>query len=413
MRSSKTKTMTLLFISPIVFFALSLICAPKLFGCLTVAGILIIEVVIAEKIYVKYARKKTKLFAILIALLILSAMFFGMSFLEQSKLFRSRIISLIFFWPAFVLICKKHYHKLIGVIREPVSVKAKIILSIASVSVFVGAYSYLSYKQHQKNPRDTTIPTYSQLKEGVKKLIQVNEREEVRYIVVDSKATLIRFFAGMIVSVGIALALGFVIGCFKHLEAFSNPILGLMAAVPPTAALAVFFVVLGIELSFFIAVIAVGVVPAVSRTIVLAIDEIPAELLFKTQTLRASPAEMIWNVIVKICLPKVLDTIRLQIYPAMVYLIAAEMVCGGVGWGYRIRISYRRLDMSVVYPCLLLIAAFSIGIDLFMRAVNKGWCPWYFKLPKKKSFLARLKARFFGGGLRILSSGIGGVSHGN
>lgn len=390
----------LLYISPFVFFSLSFLCEPKCFEYLGYFSLGIVVSLLAIKICEKYSKKKKILNIITISLLIISAVFFALSFLEHSNFYK--IISALFFWPAFVLVCKRYYQKLIGMIREPASIKARIILFVASVIVFVGGYSYLSYRQHQKNPRDTTIPTYSQLKKGVHKIISNDNREEVRYIVIDSKATMIRFFSGMVVSVLLALVIGFAIGCFKHLEAFSNPILSLLAAIPPTAALAVFFVLLGTELPFFIAVISVGVVPAVSRTIVLAIDEIPEELLFKTQTLRASPAEMIWNVIVKITLPKVLDTIRLQIYPAMVYLIAAEMVCGGVGWGYRIRISYRRLDMSVVYPCLLLIAMFSIGLDLFMKISNKRLCPWHFKLPKNKSFIARLKARFFGGGFRIL-----------
>ena len=66
----------------------------------------------------------------------------------------------------------------------------------------------------------------------------------------------------------------------------------------------------------------------------------------------------------------------------------------------------------MVYPCLLLIAIFSIVLDFSMRISNKRLCPWYFKLPKVNSPITRLRARFFGGGLRLLGTEGGGF-HGN
>ncbi len=47
----------------------------------------------------------------------------------------------------------------------------------------------------------------------------------------------------------------------------------------------------------------------------------------------------------------------------MVYLIAAEMVVGDVGFGYRIRLQSKLLNMSVVYPYLAMLAAFGFGMD--------------------------------------------------
>ena len=91
----------------------------------------------------------------------------------------------------------------------------------------------------------------------------------------------------------------------------------------------------------------------------------------------ASNGEIVWNVIFRQTLPKITDSIRLQIGPAMVYLIAAEMVCGDVGFGYRIRLQSRLLNMSVVYPYLALLAAFGFGIDYGLRRLQRALCPWY------------------------------------
>ncbi|MEM6731536.1 MAG: ABC transporter permease subunit, partial [Myxococcota bacterium] len=76
-------------------------------------------------------------------------------------------------------------------------------------------------------------------------------------------------------------------------------------------------------------------------------------------------------------LPQFIDSIRLQIGPAMVYLIAAEMVCAGEGFGYRIRIQFKKLDMDVVYPYLVLLAVFGFLMDWLLRKLQERTCPWY------------------------------------
>ena len=68
---------------------------------------------------------------------------------------------------------------------------------------------------------------------------------------------------------------------------------------------------------------------------------------------------------------------RLSIGPAMVYLLAAELLVSDEGFGYRIRLLSRRLDMMVVYPYLVLLAGFGFGMDHALRGL-RGWlCPWY------------------------------------
>jgi len=108
----------------------------------------------------------------------------------------------------------------------------------------------------------------------------------------------------------------------------------------------------------------------------LAVKEFPDELLYKAYTLGASHMEVVWSVIFPQVLPRFLDAVRLSIGPAMVYLIAAEMVVGDVGFGYRIRLQSKLMNMSVVYPYLALLAGFGFGMDSLLRWVQRKLCPW-------------------------------------
>lgn len=264
-------------------------------------------------------------------------------------------------------------------IRQPIHAKLRALLGAVAVVALLLGYTALSARQHRINPDDTTIPTWSKLADGAKSAIEVNRRSGTRWIVEDVKATLGRLFLGLTAGVVVAVLLGLSMGCFATVEAVFAPPLSLLSQVPPTAMLAVFFVLVGTDTNMYVAMIAFGLIPSLAQTVFLAVRDVPEELVFKAYTIGASHAEVIWNVIFPIILPKVLDAVRLQIGPAMVYLIAAEMVCGDVGFGYRIRLQSRLLNMNVVYPYLAVLATLGFTLNALVRGLTRALCPWHEK----------------------------------
>lgn len=264
-------------------------------------------------------------------------------------------------------------------IRRPIPHAAVLLLGTLSLILLLGAYTWLSHRQHVENPTDTTIPTWSQLKEGVVAITEVNRRSEERWILEDAAATGTRLFLGLAIGIAGSLVIGILMGCFAPVEAVLYPPLALLAKIPPTAALAVFFVLVGTDTKMYVAMIAFGVLPTLAQTIFLEVKEFPDELQYKAYTLGASHGEVIWSIIFRQVFPKLIDAVRLVIGPAMVFLIAAEMLVGDVGFGYRIRLQSKLLNMSVVYPYLALLAAFGFGLDWALRQLQQKCCPWYGK----------------------------------
>ncbi len=262
-------------------------------------------------------------------------------------------------------------------IRGYLSKPKTILLGLLSTLILLGAYSWLSHQQRKTNPDDTTIPSWTQLKEGVVTAFEPNKRSGERWIVEDSKATLTRLFLGLLYGIVGAIVIGVAMGCFPMVEALLAPPLSFLAKIPPTAALAVFFVIFGTDLQMYVAMIAFGIMPSLAQSIYLAVEDIPSELINKSYTLGATSIELVWNVVVRIILPRIIDSIRLQIGPAMVFLIAAEMVSGDVGFGYRIRLQSRLLNMNVVYPYLVFLAGFGFVMDYALRLLQRFSSPWY------------------------------------
>ncbi len=262
-------------------------------------------------------------------------------------------------------------------IRGPIKRSTRIILGLVSLLLLIGGYTWMSHRQHQNNPDDTTIPSWSQVGKGVVHAVEVNKRSGERWLVEDLKATGTRYFLGLALGASAAVLIGLAMGCFTPVEAFLQPPLSLLAQVPPTAALAVFFVLVGTGQNMYVTMIAFGVLPALAQTVYLAVRDFPIELQYKSYTLGASHMEVIFSIMFRQVLPRLIDAVRLVIGPALVYLIAAEMVVGDVGFGYRIRLQSKLLNMSVVYPYLALLAGFGFTMDFLLRRLQCKLCPWY------------------------------------
>ena len=261
-------------------------------------------------------------------------------------------------------------------IGRQISRPKAVLLSVLSVLCLLVGYSWVSHRQHQLNPKDTTIPSWSQLGEGIKKFTQPDRKGE-RWIVEDSLATGERMVLGLALGIVFGFLIGMLMGCIAPVEAFFQPTVSLLAKVPQTAALAVYFVFFGTGMEMYVAMISFGIIPALAVTVFLAIKDIPSEMLDKAYTLGASAFEVAIEVVFKQVLPKFIDAVRLSIGPAIVFLIAAEMVVGDVGFGYRIRLQFKLTNMNVVYPYLALLAGFGFLLDYGLRMLQAKVCPWY------------------------------------
>lgn len=284
-------------------------------------------------------------------------------------------------------------------IRQPIGDRWRLVYGLVGIALLCALYECVSYRQHAANPGDTTIPSFSQLAGGVAQVCKprpnslaaafgTDQPEESfwesvgsTWLVRDGVATYGRLVKGLGWGCLLSVVLGVLMGCYEWLAAVLLPPLAFLAKVPGTAMLAVFFTVVGIGESMFTAMIGFGVLPTLVQAIYLsAKNELHEEEVNKAYTLGATNFEVIWNVVTRQTLPHVIDSVRLQFGPAMVYLIAAEMLVGEVGIGYQIRVQQRMMNMAVVYDYILLLGATGLLMDRVANLLRGRLCPWYEKL---------------------------------
>ena len=104
-------------------------------------------------------------------------------------------------------------------IGRPITRAKAVLLSVLSVLLLLAGYTWMSHRQHQVNPKDTTIPSWSQLAEGVKKFTQPDRKGE-RWVVEDSLATGERLALGLALGIVFGFLIGMLMGCIAPVEAF-------------------------------------------------------------------------------------------------------------------------------------------------------------------------------------------------
>lgn len=293
-------------------------------------------------------------------------------------------------------------------IGAPISKRTRWGCAILAVLVLLVGYTHLSRAQFQKNPLARTVPTWTQLWGGLRYLCEQprttaddtsnllaaalraggmpaghasEERGflEGRILWEASKATLTRLVTGLLIGLAGGVVVGILMGCFLPLDAAVSPILYFASRIIPTAALPLFFRFVGIEFEMYVSMIAFGSMPIVTLTVSQYVREYPDELRYKAYTLGASHSEVITCAIFPYVLPKVLDLAILMIGPALVYLIAAEQIVAGEGFGYRIRVLTKATRFDVVYALILMLTVYAGFFTLVLRKLQAYACPWYGK----------------------------------
>ena len=260
-------------------------------------------------------------------------------------------------------------------VRRPIPAWLAWSLAAGSVLAVCGAYLMLAYAQP---PGNTLIPRPALLWDAAgRSFARHGSRGEI-WVLTDLAATFGRLLVGLLIGFSLSLVFCVAMAVYRPVEAFLAAPVGFLARVPATAMLAIFFVLVGTDFEMFVTIIAVGILPTLTQSVyAAAVEDVPEELVNKGLTLGASGPEVIWDVIFRTILPRVIEAARLMVGPALVFLIAAEMLVADTGFGYRLRLHQKKLDMSVVYVYVLLLGVIGFAVDYAFRATRRLLCPWY------------------------------------
>jgi NitT/TauT family transport system permease protein len=253
-----------------------------------------------------------------------------------------------------------------------------IVLGALPFMILLAVYVAASAGRLAENADDKLLPSLAKMAGTVQRLAtEENRRTGDIVLWADTAASLKRLLTGVAISMGIGLVFGVITGLIPYAQRTLSPLTKVLSMIPPLAVLPILFIALGVDELSKIVLIVFGIAPCIARDVQQRVEELPAELLIKAQTLGASTWQLILRIVLPQTVPRLLDATRLALGSAWLFLIAAEAIAATEGLGYRIFLVRRFLDMDVILPYVAWITLLAFALDFLLRLINRIVFPWY------------------------------------
>jgi NitT/TauT family transport system permease protein len=264
------------------------------------------------------------------------------------------------------------------------------LLSWTLFAVGIGLYFYVSHGRHRDNPEDRVMPTIAQMARGMyDAALQPAEDDEQQapggslahrfftsMLWKDTRATSRRFFFSMLLLVP-AVLLGLHMGLFPYVGVFFLRFILFFDKIVALSLLPILFIAFGIDELSKVMLIVIGVTPTIILDTFNLTRSVPTEQVVKAFTLGARDFDVAYRVVLKQVMPRVLNSIRLNLKAVMLFLFAGEMIASTDGLAYRIALLRRHMGMDVIVPYVLWVALLLFLVDWGMRMLNRTLHPWF------------------------------------
>jgi NitT/TauT family transport system permease protein len=185
-----------------------------------------------------------------------------------------------------------------------------------------------------------------------------------------------RVMAGFLTAAILGVPLGLLMGTFKAVEAFVEPLVGFIRYMPASAFIPLFILWLGIGDVEKIAIIFVGSFFQLVLMVAVVAASVPREMLETAYTLGAKRFQVIRRVLLPASLPGIVDTLRIIVGWAWTYIIVAELVAAESGIGYMIINAQRMLQTGSIIFGILAIGILGIITDYGFKWLHRWLFPW-------------------------------------
>ena len=255
----------------------------------------------------------------------------------------------------------------------------------------VGLYIQTSTKRHHENVEDRVVPNAHQLMSGIHASV-LEPAEEDDYIAPDnaSKWELFRhsmiwkdtaasgkrFLISLLLLVP-AVLLALHIGLFPYFGAGFLRFVLFFDKIVALSLLPILFITFGIDELSKIMLILIGVAPTIILDTFNLTKSVPSEQVVKGFTLGADDSAITYRIVLPQIMPRIMNSIRLNLKAVMLFLFAGEMIASTDGLAYRIALLRRHMGMDTILPYVLWVALLLFAVDLGMSTLNKKLHPWF------------------------------------
>lgn len=185
-----------------------------------------------------------------------------------------------------------------------------------------------------------------------------------------------RVFLGVALGTLLAVPVGFLLGWYREVRSFVDPVINFFRALPPIALIPLVVVYFGIGESAKVIILFYAAFFAGVIVMYEGIAQISPIFVRVAKTLGASDSEIFMKVIVPLTVPHILTALRVALGVAWATLVASELIAAQQGLGALIQNAGSFFQLDIIYVGIICIGFIALAMDLTLRALTRKMVAW-------------------------------------
>ena len=185
-----------------------------------------------------------------------------------------------------------------------------------------------------------------------------------------------RVFLGVSLGILLAVPVGFVLGWYRGVRGFIDPLINFFRALPPIALIPLVIVYFGIEETAKVVILFYAAFFAGVIVMYEGIAQISPIYVRVARTLGARDFEIFLKVIVPLTVPHMLTALRVALGVAWATLVASELIAAQQGLGSLIQNAASFFQLDIIYVGIICIGFIALAMDMALRLIARRLVAW-------------------------------------
>ncbi|MCX7923555.1 MAG: ABC transporter permease [Clostridia bacterium] len=244
--------------------------------------------------------------------------------------------------------------------------------SLLAVAIFLLIWEFIP----KLGLADTTfLPPFSKVAAALWKLTVTGVL--FKHLIISLQRAVLGFGLGLLISI----PLGLLIGWFKGVERFVDPLLQTFRQTSALALFPVFILLFGIGEVSKVAIIFWSVQWPILLNTISGVKSVEPLLIKSARSMGASSFTLLLKVIVPGAFPSIFTGIRLSATYSILILIAAEMIGSNAGLGFLLYESEIKFEIPEMYAAIVTMSLLGLAVNYLLVAVGGRLTRWKEEIP--------------------------------
>jgi NitT/TauT family transport system permease protein len=195
-------------------------------------------------------------------------------------------------------------------------------------------------------------------------------------LVYDIGVSIYRIAVSFALACAVAVPLGILMGSFRRVEAFVNPLVSAWRYLPAPSFIPLLLMWFGTGDGQKIALLFIGVIWFLITIIMDHVKSVRNELIETSMTLGGNRWQILWTVVIPASMPSIVVAMRQMLAVSWTYRVIAEIVAATTGIGAVMMRAKRFLHVDKIMACIIVIGVLGLLFDFLFRLAHRFLFPY-------------------------------------